>query len=129
MLQDARVSGRTGGRLLQNRKLELVEKNFAELQGRTDVELLTGNLVNRSLQTLSLGFESFFQFREAGEVDHDAGPFHLREHGQERHLDLIEQTPCSHRFELRLEQVTKLQSHVGVLARVFGRAAERNLIV
>ncbi len=83
---------RLGG-LLAALQAEPVEEHLAQLHGRVDVELALGENVDLGRERLELGLHLAAHAREELGVDLHAGPLHVGEHENERHLHrLVDRT-------------------------------------
>ncbi len=118
----------TRGRALDDRQLQLLEENRAQLGVGVDVELLAGLTVDLLLHALAFLSEAFLERREPLAVDRDPRPFHFGEHADEGHLDLLEERCEPVGLELRLEQRAEPERHVGILARVVTRRFDRTFV-
>src|SRR5688572_24180293 len=128
LLKNARVGGGPCGSALQNRQLQLVEENLAQLKIRVDVELHSCDLVDLALDGLSLHCESRLERAKPLEIDRHPLPLHPREHIDERHLDLAKESSETIRLELRGKMLAQLKGHVRFLARIVARAIDRAFI-
>jgi hypothetical protein len=88
LLEYRRVGGRSRRRLLEDRKLEALEQNFAELRIRVDVELTTRGFVDLALDSPPFALEALLEGREPRDVDLYTRPFEIGEDTDERHLDV-----------------------------------------
>ena len=107
LLEHAMVRRPRGLRLLDDRQVELVEKNRFELPRRRHIELVPRQLGAPRVKRLELGLRLFRQaFEELG-VDPDPVELHRRKHPGQRKLDLVEQPlelPLVHPWSQQLAQ-------------------------
>ena len=91
LLQHGRIRRRPRLGLLQHREVQLVEQDLPELGRRVDVELLAGHHPDVVRDVRELALELLRHRVEEVQVDPDARLLHVREHVDERHLDVPEQ--------------------------------------
>ena len=91
LLEHARIGRRPGRRLLEDGQLAACSNRISRSCG---LELMLNSWpadgVDLLLDALSLALEALLERREPVDVDRDARPFHLGEHADERHLDVVE---------------------------------------
>jgi hypothetical protein len=92
-----------------------------------DVELHPRLLVDLPLQPRQVVAKPQAEVGEEAVVDGDALPLHLRQHLDERDLDLAEEAVQLQLFQLRLELAAQPERDVGVLAGVAAGGGERHL--
>ncbi|MNZ61040.1 hypothetical protein D3C78_791220 [compost metagenome] len=123
-------SGRlAGGGLAQHWQAELVIKDGAELLGRTEVELLAGQIVGLALQFDHLLAQFVALPAEQIGVDQCAVALDARQHRHQRHLDLGQHLgQCRHGLQLLPQGLVQAQGHVGVLGGVGAGLLEGDLV-
>ena len=101
-------------------KLEAVKQHFAELLGRPEVEVDSGEFAHLRFEAGGI----FAQFdrvaRQALEVDGHSGAFHSGKYRDQRRFEVVQ-----HRFESGLDQLgreglVQAPGHVGVFGGVLG---------
>ena len=85
------VHARAGLRPLDDRQLQLLEQQLAELNPRVDVELAAGDLKDLPLQPHDPLVELAGQLAQPRHIDADAVELHLGQHVDQRHLQVGEQ--------------------------------------
>ena len=88
-LQHLDAGCESGLRFLSAGNCELAEEHVAQLHGRTDIELLAGEVVDAPLQRRSRGVDLRADRAEFGRVDGDAGALHFREDCRQRHFHIF----------------------------------------
>ena len=101
LLQLGGVGGVAGFDLASLRQGQLVEENALQLQIGVDVELFSGELLNRPLQSRHFLSEVSVEFLEIIAIDENAGVLHAREHLDQRKLQIRRQLPSALGAELR----------------------------
>ena len=86
------------------RQAELGEQHLLELLGRAEVELVPHHGVRRLLGRLHLGVQRRRHIREVVSISGDPGPLHLREHPDERQLDLLQQRARAPLAQVRVQR-------------------------
>ncbi len=112
------------GRLLQDRVLELLEKDLAELNGGVDVELLSRLLPDRLLEGAEVLLHALRHLVQEGHVDRDAEELHARENGGQGPLDLpVDLVELGPRLEVAAKQGRERRG----CGRAFGEPSVRRL--
>src|SRR5580765_7621367 len=102
LLQLSGDRGVAGFDLASLRQGQLVEENALQLQIGVDVELFSGELLNRALQSRHFLSEVSVEFLKIIAIDENAGVLHAREHLDQRKLQIRRQLPRALSAELRL---------------------------
>ena len=76
---------------VDDRQILLGEQYLLQLLGRVDAELVPGQSVDLGFQFRNAAAELPAQFGQAGHVDLDAVVLHVRQHVDQRQLQLFEQ--------------------------------------
>ena len=117
-----RILARRG--LSLGREAELVEQDVAKLLRAADVEAFADQFVDVLFLRGKLFGEALGHLVQQIGIEFDAGPFHVGQHRDERHFDVLHQPFeagfLQHRFELHAE----LPGQVGVAARVFAHVGD-----
>ena len=100
---------------------EVVEKNFAELFGRGDVEASARMLLDALREPVNLLLQFHADRCECTGVDRDAFHFHAREHRQKRRFNFLKDAVLSGSGELRANFFGKLPCHICVFGSVLGQ--------
>ena len=108
-------------------QLEVVEQEFAELLGRSEIELVPGEIVDLRFEPRHALPERRRQPRQDVSVDLDSRAFHVRQHAHQRPLQRLVHAGHALRCEAGLQCHPQAQRDVGILAGVFGRLLERHL--
>src|SRR5690606_6084203 len=127
LLQHARIRGRSRLRLADDGQLQLVEQDRAQLRRGADVELLAGDLEDLLRRELQRALELPAHLGKEIAVDQDAVPLYLREHGQQRHLDLAEELHQLVALQLLGGSLLQPERQVGLLAAVLHDLRRRDL--
>ncbi len=93
LLQLGGVGGVAGFDLASLWQGQLVEENALQLQIGVDVELFSGELLNRPLQSCHFLSEVSVEFFKIVAIDENAGVLHAREHLNQRKLQIRRQAP------------------------------------
>src|SRR5919204_1964589 len=105
LLEDLRVRRvATAHRTTAARELQLREQQVLQLLRRVDLELVSDGVVRLALDPRDLTRELARKRCQVRKVDADPGLFHLDEHVDERHLDLVEQPPQAELVEVTREE-------------------------
>ena len=86
-----RIRGPAGFGFLSGRQMKLLEQDHAELLRRKNVKFPPCLRINARLQIRDLGFQTRAELFNAFLVDAHAGMLHIREHLDQRQLDLPQQ--------------------------------------
>ena len=106
-------------RLLDDRVVQLLEEDVAELLRRVDVELRAGLFVDALLEVGELRAHRRRHLAQQIGVDADAALLHPREHGEERHLDAsVDVDERGVAAQLGLEHFVQRDRDVGFIAEV-----------
>ena len=126
--------GGVGAALFDFGESECVEEHFAELLGRTDVELKACHVADFFFELFDAVFQIGLQFLENLRVDECANAFHLVKDLEERHFLTEEVFFVVVLLELGAERSPEAERVDGVFGAVFGgvldgRAVERDLVL
>src|SRR5579883_1354886 len=110
-------------------QLEFSEEDIAKLLGRVDVELMADRLIDVGFQRLQLLLQVATHAFEEFLIYEDARKLHLRQHRNQRHLNLVHQFFEALFAQLRLDVLHQSQRHVGVRACILRRQMNRRLPV
>ena len=102
----------------------LVEKDFAQLLGAADGERPAGQFVDLKFQPADLNFIQRGQPRQFGPVHLDAGHFHLRDHRQQRAIDLFMDGRHLLLPQPAAEALPQPEGNIGILGGIVGRLAQ-----
>src|ERR1044071_3556900 len=102
LFQLGRVRRITGLDLARLRQAELFEENALELRNGVDVELLSGEILNRRFQARHFLAEVGIELIEIFAIDENAGMLHARKHGDQWEFQLRSQIPRALGAQLRL---------------------------
>ncbi len=126
------IGGVSGLDPLCLRQLQLGEKHLLQLLGRAKVELVAGSSERALLGRLHLAAQAGRHLREVLNIGRDAGAFHLRQHADQRQLDLREQLRGAAPGQIGIERVRQLSGGERALRERLGglglgRHVERQL--
>src|SRR3989441_1707710 len=127
LLQHLEVRGRASFGLLERRQLELLEQDVTQLRRGVDVEVRTGGAIDGLLQLPQLPRELTGDLPQHLPVHQHAVPLHIHEHGDERHLNGVEQPEELVILELRPEGVSQPQHDLAGGAAVARRHGHGHL--
>ena len=111
-----------GLRLLEDRQRELVEEKGPHLRHGAEIDLGPGDLVDLRAHGVEIAVQAGAQLTEEVEVDRDARPFHAREDGDERHLDLAEEAAHPGAHEVGFVDLREAVKESGAGAGPYGDA-------
>ena len=107
---------------------QLVEQDLAELLGRADVELATGQLVDVQLILAHAAREILRQIGQHLAVHLDAGALHLADDRHQRAFHRLVQRQHLRFAQARLQQPVQPPGDVGILGGVLGCLVQRHLV-
>ena len=93
---------------------QLIEEHVRKLLGGIQVEGLADRLEDLLLDLAHAGAELLRELLEEGQVEQDAGHFHLGQAGDQRHLDLVHQLLAVDGLELGLQDGHEAQGGLGI---------------
>ena len=86
LFQGFRIGGITGAGLFAGLQAQFLKQHHAQLLGRADVELSSGQFINLGLQIFDLAFQLLTKLLQPLLVGTDAFGLHSCQHGQQRQL-------------------------------------------
>ena len=108
-------------------EFHLLEENFPDLTRRVEVKFSPGILVYLLFDIAELRGEYLGGFAEGSGVERYSRSLHFGQDVNQRHLDVVEELLDIFRLELRLEEIPKLESNVGILGGIFRNLLERDV--
>ena len=126
-LHHAHVGRGPGLGLLDNPQLQLLEQDHPQLLRRIDVERLPRQRIDFVLQLLQILVQLARQFGKMLAVDPHAGHLHIRQHLDQRQLQLLVQFQ-GFVFKARLQRMRQTPGDIGILRRVFGGRLDLHLV-